>query len=203
VAGIVLAAGAGTRMGRPKGLMRTPDGTPWVSKAVAALAVGGCDPIYLVTGAQAEQVQALAPAAAEIVHAGDWSQGLGASLRAGLRAVQFRAAAPGRPVGTAQNGVARSTVVAVVITLVDTLGVTPDVVARLALEARPGVLARAGYHGVPGHPVLIGRDHWVGVIDSAAGDAGARAYLSGHDVTLVEASDVGSGEDYDTPDDLP
>jgi CTP:molybdopterin cytidylyltransferase MocA len=185
-AGILLAAGAGTRMGTPKGLLRTPDGTAWVSRAVAALAVGGCTPIFAVTGAAAEHVQALVPALAEIVVAADWSEGMGASLRAGLRAAQQRA--PGA--------------VAVIITLVDTPGVTAEAVARLQRLAAPAILARAYYHGVPGHPVLIGRDHWAGVIDSAIGDAGARSYLSERHVVLVESADIASGEDIDTPEGL-
>ena len=189
VAGILLAAGAGSRMGMPKGLLRTADGTPWVSRAVAALAAGGCVPILAVTGAQAEHVQALVPALAQIVVATDWNEGMGASLRAGLRALQSLP----------------PSVLAVIITLVDTPGVTPETVARLqrlAGSAGPGVLARAGYHGVPGHPVLIGREHWAAVIEAAIGDQGARSYLAGRDVVLVESADVGSGADVDTPDDL-
>jgi CTP:molybdopterin cytidylyltransferase MocA len=208
VAGILLAAGAGTRMGTPKGLLRTPDGTPWVSRAVAALAAGGCDPIFVVIGASAERVQTLVPALAEIIVATDWREGMGASLRAGLRAAQRRAAAPAGPFRMVAHGSSKQelpAVIAAIITLVDTPGVTPEVVARLAeLAGSAGseVLARAGYDGVPGHPVLIGRSHWVGVIESAAGDTGARSYLASRDVILVEAADVASGADFDTPEDL-
>ena len=189
MAGILLAAGAGTRMGKPKGLLRTPNGTAWVTRAIAALAAGGCAPILAVTGAQAEHVQALVPVLAKIVVATDWQQGMGASLRAGLTVIAEQTPAP----------------VAVIITLVDTPGVTPETVARLVALARsvgPGVLARAGYDGVPGHPVLLGREHWAGVMAAAVGDAGARPYLAGQHVVLVESADVGSGEDIDTPDDL-
>jgi CTP:molybdopterin cytidylyltransferase MocA len=176
-------------MGTPKGLLRTPTGTAWVTRAVAALAAGGCAPVLVVTGARAEHVQALVPTLAQIVVAVDWEQGMGASLRAGLKALAERVPTP----------------VAVIITLVDTPGVTPETVARLvelAGVAGPEVLARAGYDGVPGHPVLIGREHWAGVSAAARGDAGARPYLAEHDVVLVESADVGSGEDIDTPGDL-
>jgi CTP:molybdopterin cytidylyltransferase MocA len=40
------------------------------------------------------------------------------------------------------------------------------------------------------------------VIATASGDAGARGYLVQHGVTLVECSDIGSGEDIDTPEEL-
>ena len=66
----------------------------------------------------------------------------------------------------------------------------------------PAALARAAYQGVPGHPVVIGRDHWRGVLDVAAGDRGARDYLAAHDHALVECGDLATGRDVDTPDDL-
>jgi CTP:molybdopterin cytidylyltransferase MocA len=52
---------------------------------------------------------------------------------------------------------------------------------------------------MPGHPVLLGRDHWDGVIETAGGDQGARAYLSSREVTLVECGDLASGRDVDAP----
>jgi nicotine blue oxidoreductase len=61
----------------------------------------------------------------------------------------------------------------------------------------PGVLARAAYDGEPGHPVLLGRDHWPGVVASAAGDRGARDYLAAREVTLVECGDLATGHDRD------
>ena len=56
---------------------------------------------------------------------------------------------------------------------------------------------RAAYDGVPGHPVLIGRDHWDGVVASAVGDRGARDYLAAHGVALVECGDLATGVDVD------
>ena len=50
---------------------------------------------------------------------------------------------------------------------------------------------------MPGHPVLLGRDHWAGVAATATGDAGARDYLRGRDVTLVECGDLATGRDVD------
>jgi len=49
------------------------------------------------------------------------------------------------------------------------------------------------------NPVLLGRDHWPGVIDTATGDSGAREYLTAHPPLLVECGDIGSGEDVDRP----
>jgi nicotine blue oxidoreductase len=193
VVGLLLAAGAGRRMGAPKALLRDPDGQAWVARAVRALLGGGCTRVLVVAGAEAEQVSAVVAAAfsppgVSVVVAADWAQGMGASLRAGLGAVVAR------PAGAD----------AVLIALVDTPGVGPEVVCRLGAAAAPSVLARAAYRGLPGHPVLIGRDHWDGVRAGAAGDAGARYYLAARraQVRLVECGDVGDGRDLDTPADL-
>ena len=88
--------------------------------------------------------------------------------------------------------------------LVDLPGVGPEVIRRVRSAAGPAeaarrVLARAAFAGVPSHPVLLGRDHWPGVIETAVGDSGARAYLRAHPARLVECGDIGTGEDTDVP----
>ncbi len=78
--------------------------------------------------------------------------------------------------------------------MVDLPDVTAPVVRRLLdLPDSEDVLARATYDGTPGHPVLLGRAHWSGVIDTATGDRGARDYLAAHPVTLVECGDLATG----------
>lgn len=182
VAGLVLAAGSGSRFGTPKALVGTTQGSTWVARAVEVLRDGGCPSTYVVVGAEADRVRAAVPPAAQVVVADSWSEGMGASLRAGLAAV----------------GASETAAPAVLVMLVDTLGVTAGVVGRLLAGSAPGALARATYDGDLGHPVLIGRDHWSGVIESAVGDRGARAYLAAHAVDLVECGDLGSGADIDT-----
>jgi molybdenum cofactor cytidylyltransferase/nicotine blue oxidoreductase len=183
VAGVVLAAGAGVRMGGPKALVTGPDGVAWVTRACATLLAAGCDPVLAVLGAGAQQARALVPGSARVVIAADWADGMSASLRAGLIAVQRQAPQAD----------------AALITLVDTPDIGVDVIRRLAALAAPGALARARFAGRPGHPVLLGRDHWAGVIATAEGDAGARAYLAAHDTVDVDCTDLGSGLDADTP----
>ncbi len=164
-------------MGRPKALVEG-----WLPRAVASLA--GCDHVVAVLGAQAAAARALVPQGVEVVVAEDWDEGMGASLRAGLRHL------------------AGATATRCVVTLVDLPDVDARVVDRLLERPDdPSVLARSAYDGTPGHPVLLGRDHWAGVAATAEGDQGAKAYLRDRDVLLVECGDLATGRDQDTPQD--
>lgn len=181
VHGLLLAAGAGSRMGTPKALVRGTDGEPWLVRAVRTLTDGGCAQVDVVLGAAAEEaLPLLADTGASPVVAADWAAGMSASLRAGLTAVEASAAD------------------AVVVTLVDLPDVGADVVRRLLDPAPgPGTLRRASYDGRVGHPVVLGREHWAGVAAETDGDRGARGYLATHDVEVVECGDLATGEDVD------
>jgi nicotine blue oxidoreductase len=173
-------------MGGPKALVRF-DGEPLVRRAVEVLAGGGCAPLLAVLGAAADEVEPLLPSGVRAVIAPDWEEGMGASLRAGLAALERLDPVPA----------------AALVHLVDLPGVTPAAVARLAVRSSTDVLARAAYEGRPAHPVLLGRAHWPGIRESATGDSGARTYLSGHpDLELVECGDLAVPDDVDTPEQL-
>lgn len=176
VVGLLLAAGAGRRYGRPKALV-----SDWLVHGATALAAGGCDPVIVVVGARAEDARPLVPDEMITVVARDWHEGVGASLRAGLEAARATDAQ------------------AAMIHLVDLPDVGADVVSRLLASGGASVLARATYGGVPGHPVLVGRDHWSGLADSAVGDQGGRRYLLRHGVTGIDCSDLALGRDVDRP----
>jgi CTP:molybdopterin cytidylyltransferase MocA len=178
VVGLLLAAGAGERFGGPKALARDADGTSWLLRSVHALRP--CAEIVVVLGAEAPRASALLPMSVSRIRCDDWAEGMGASLRSGLEAIAY----------TDHD--------AVLVSLVDLPDVGGAVVARL-LDADHGraSLARAAYDGVPGHPVLLGRDHWAGVVETATGDRGARDYLATHDVELVECGDLATGADVD------
>ena len=183
VAGLLLAAGAGRRFGSPKALVPL-NGKLFVESAAELLQAAGCDPTVVVLGAAADEVRAKASLdGVTIVDNPDWESGMGSSLRTGLHAVGI--------------------VDAVVVLPVDTPGVTEAALHRLIALAEPKALARAVYDGKIGHPVLIGSDHFAGVLSSAAGDHGARDYLKANTVRHVECADVADGADVDHPGDLP
>ena len=177
VHGLLLAAGSGSRMGKPKALV---DG--WLSRSVDTLQAGGCHEVTVVLGAGAPEASALLAEAGIVVHevvARDWAEGMGASLRAGLASLPPDADAA-------------------LVTLVD----LPDVVRRVLAPADTDApdaqtLRRATYDGTPGHPVLLGRAHWAGVADSAAGDRGARDNLAAHGADADDCGDLATGEDQD------
>ncbi|MFD5819696.1 NTP transferase domain-containing protein [Streptomyces sp. NPDC127038] len=188
VAGLVLAAGGGRRLGgRPKALL-PHRGRPLVEHAVGVLRAGGCARVHVVLGARADAVRERASlAGCVLVDNPRWEEGMGSSLRAGL------------------DSLADSGAGAALVSLVDQPGIGPEAVARvLAVYASPLTLAAAAYDGERGHPVLFGAGHWAGIAATAVGDRGARAYLKAHDdlVTLVECGDVARAYDIDTEADL-
>ncbi|QIM20007.1 nucleotidyltransferase family protein [Phycicoccus sp. HDW14] len=189
--GLLLAAGAGRRMGGPKALVRPdPAGPTLLETALGRLSAAGLERVVVVLGAAAVETLPLALSLhAEAVVADDWEEGMGASLRAGLAHLDTDPEA---------------TVDAALVTLVDLLDVRADVHRRVIAAGGdgPDALARATYDGVAGHPVLLGRHHWAEVVRTAHGDRGARDHLAAHPPRLVECGDLASGRDADTPEAL-
>lgn len=183
VAGVLLAAGSGSRIGQPKALV-VVGGRTLAARGIALLRDGGADPVVVVTGA-ARLAEEAGPGVLT-VHNPDWASGMGSSLAAGLAAV---------PTGCA----------AAVVALADQPLVGPDAVGRLiAAHAAGAGVAVACYDGKPRNPVLISREHWPEVIALAAGDVGARPFLRARPelVTHVECADTGRPDDIDSPEDL-
>jgi CTP:molybdopterin cytidylyltransferase MocA len=178
-AGLLLAAGEGSRLGRPKALVEV-GGQTLAERGVALLRDGGADPVLIVTGAVPVTI-----ASARTVYNPDWRTGMGSSLAAGLRALGDCSA--------------------VVVALADQPLVGAQAVRRLIAAWRDGAtVAVAAYDGKPRNPVLIAREHWDSVLELATGDAGARPFLRAHPelVRLIECGDTGSAYDVDTPEDL-
>jgi CTP:molybdopterin cytidylyltransferase MocA len=149
LSGVVLAAGASARMGRPKTLLPFA-GRPLLQHAVDAVAGSRLDELVLVLGAEAEAVRAALalPRALRVVALADASAGLSASLRAGLAAADPRADAGAVLLGD-QPGVDAA--------LVDR--VADAFLAGGRPAARPFFRDARGRR-VPGHPVLLARRLW-------------------------------------------
>jgi CTP:molybdopterin cytidylyltransferase MocA len=186
VAGLLLAAGGGSRLGRPKAMVEI-GGRLLVDRVADVLAAAQCAPVVVVLGAEAAQVVAGADLAGAVVVVNeDWPSGMGSSLRTGLRALSDH------------------DVDAAVVALVDQPRVTHRVVRRL-IESRDAASAVvASYGGENRNPVLLARSVWEDVCAMAVGDVGARAWLRAHPdhVVAIACDDLGSDVDIDTPDDL-
>ena len=147
VAGVLLAAGEGSRLGQPKALVEI-GGQRLADRGVALLRAGGAAPVVLVTGAAAVDVPGTV-----VVHNPAWSTGMGSSLTAGLAALR---SLPQDVCGAA------------VIALADQPLVGPESVRRLIAAHTGGAgIAVAAYDGRPRNPVLIAREHWDEVLAMA------------------------------------
>lgn len=187
VAGLVLAAGEGRRLGTPKALVRV-DGQLLVERAVATLSDAGCSPVVVVLGAAATEVARTADLGDAVVVVNDgWTSGMASSLCTGLTALADLHAS------------------AAVVLLVDQPQVGPELVRRLVAHHSDGVAAvSVSYDGHRRNPVLLDASVWGAVMATAEGDMGARRWLDTHgdEVVLVACDDLGSDLDIDTPQDL-
>lgn len=219
--GLLLAAGAGTRMGRPKALVVDERG-PWLTRAVATLLDGGCDRVVVVLGAGATEARALLAADPRLLPvetpAADGMTGA-FSADPRLLGVDGRARASVVVADDWADGLAASLRAGLqalsatdpeearlaLVTLVDYPGLPSSAVARLLsppaadLPLGPGALRQSVFHGRPGHPVVVGRSHWSALAASLTGDRGAGPYLRAHAAEPVDCSDLWDGRDVDAP----
>jgi nicotine blue oxidoreductase len=164
IAAVVLAAGEASRFGRPKQELLLPHVLRRIRRAKV-------DDVVVVLGAHE-----LAVESARVVKCPDWARGAGASLRCGLASLPPEAEAA-------------------VVCLADGPLIAPEAIDRVlaAWRAGAGDVVAAGYGGVRGHPVVLGRRAWAEIPDE-----GARALRP----ALVPCDDLGFPEDVDTEEDL-
>lgn len=194
IAGLVLAAGGGSRFGRPKAEI-VVGGRRLVDHAAESCVRAGLSPVVVILGAALLTPMPLAEGpdgqAAEVrlVENTEWTTGMASSLKAGLAVLQ-----------------ADLDVEAVVVTLVDTPSVGAEHLSRIASALRVGATAAvATYEGRARTPAGLTREVWADVASAVAGDEGARGWLRAHPrlVSDVECADLGPWTDIDTRSDLP
>jgi molybdenum cofactor cytidylyltransferase len=180
-AGLILAAGAGTRFGSTKQLAQLR-GRPLLEHAIEAMLGTALERVVVVLGHEASLIHSRVDfGRAAVVVADDWATGQAASLRRGISAVEDADA--------------------VVITLGDQPFITSEVITA-SLAQLPGYDAvRAIYDGRPGHPVVFGRPV-MAAVGAIRGDVGAREILANFRVNRWEASHLASAVDVDTPEEL-
>jgi molybdenum cofactor cytidylyltransferase len=176
--GVILAAGGSTRFGEGPKLLAALDERPVLEHVIGpACSLSELERVVVVLGGDAQLLrEGIDFGRAEPVLCADWQQGMSRSLRRGVAAL-----AP---------------VERVMVLLGDNPTVTPELLRRFVTA--PGG-ARAVYHGVPGHPVVLGRVQ-LDRLEDVQGDIGARRLLAG--CRQIECGDIASGADVDTVVDL-
>lgn len=161
IAAVVLAAGGSARMGHPKQLI-VHEGQPLVARAATAALEAGADPVIVVLGAHAAEIQAALTRLAGLTSVVNpaWESGLASSLATGLRVALQDDSCDG-----------------VLVTLADQPLIDAAILRRLLASFHGGArLVASGYEGMPGVPALFGREH-VPELLSLTGDAGAGPWL--------------------------
>ena len=185
---IVLAAGASTRMGRPKQLL-TYGGHTFLRNAAEMAAASVCRPILVVLGAYADQLQSeIDGLLVQPVVNERWAEGMGSSIRAGLEALKY----------CDREGAAK----AVVLMLCDQPFVTTANINELVTAYRSsgkGIIA-SEYGGIAGVPALFGHEYFADLA-ALSGTAGAKQIIAAHASEVMRVPFPQAATDVDTPED--
>jgi len=183
---VLLAAGASSRLGQPKQLVRI-EGEPLLRRAVRMACEAGCDPVAVVLGYEAEWMRgALDGLAAMPVVNEEWREGIGSSLRFGVAALIGLDACPGN----------------ILVLVCDQVALSAELLrGLLRIHGSDGSITATRYGGRLGVPAVFSSDFFPELL-AVAGDRGAREILERH-ARQVRAVDFPGGElDLDTPEQL-
>lgn len=183
-AGIVLAAGDGSRLGGRAKALLPHRGRPLLHSVVDALGQGGCDEVIVVTGAYADEVTAVCPPGATLVYNSRWEIGMSTSLQCGVDA------AAGADV--------------IALTVVDFPGINADLVRAVLGAHETGTVTLPKFGDRPGHPVVFDVVDAVAAASQATGDEGARSFLHRNRdrVRRLDCAGLADPGDIDTVEDL-
>jgi molybdenum cofactor cytidylyltransferase len=181
---VVLAAGASTRFGSPKQLVRL-SGRPLLHTAVTRAAEVTGNALIVVLGAGAAQLAPLLKhSAGSIVINHHWREGIASSIRAAVARLP-------------------ATCAGVMLILADQAAVSADDLKRLAgtWRKQPHYIVAALYGGVCGAPAIFPRTSFR-ELAQLRGDAGARTLLRRNADRIIRVPMPSAALDVDTPEDL-
>ncbi|HVC91628.1 MAG TPA: nucleotidyltransferase family protein [Acidobacteriaceae bacterium] len=190
VPAIVLAAGASSRLGQPKQLLRLPPfgGDTLIDHAIGLARAAGADPIFVVIGAHADEIQQQSQLPdCTVLRNESWAEGMASSIRVGISVViQKMPAASGA-----------------IFLVCDQPGLTTEHLRQLltAHMSKPENIAASRYAGRPGVPAVFPRALFPALLQ-LNGDRGARSIFEqpGLGIHTIEFP---QGEwDIDSPEDL-
>lgn len=183
---IILAAGAATRMGRPKQLL-SYQGRSLILHAVEVALASLCQPIVVVLGAYVEQIKPeLMPKAVQVVENSQWQEGMSSSIRAGISMLLKT----------------NSKLDAVIISLADQPLVSPQIFNQLiqSYQETQKVIVASKYNETTGVPALFSNALFPELMQ-LEGDKGAKALIQKYIDTGVILLIPEAAIDIDTPDD--
>jgi len=189
VAGIILAAGASTRIGEPKQLLKV-EGETLLDRMLDHALNSALDYVVLVLGFQAQQIKEglktdLRHPGLKIVENKQHAEGISSSIIAGLSAVE-----------DAYDHI--------MILLADMPFITTTLINRLLHQYLASRLALGAIStkGRRSHPVILGRQFY-GELHRLKGDLGARGLFRKYadQLCLVETEEDYEDVDIDTPED--
>ena len=178
VAGAVLAAGDGSRMGTPKGELVVND-ERLVDRAVRVVRAAGCQPVLAIVRAGTQVPDA------RVVINPDPARGLRSSLVLAVDEI------------SADGGVD-----AFAVLLADLPGVGADAIRTVVEAWRPGRIGVGSYAGRRGHPTVMSPALWREAVSLAEPDEGAKRLLATRPELVDEIEVDGDPADLDTPQDL-
>ena len=181
---VVLAAGASTRLGRPKQLEQV-GGQPALQRVVSnAIAVAG-SAVTVVLGAHAADITRMFQhSSAAVLINRQWQEGIGASIRCGI------------------NSLSQGCDAALLL-LGDQAAVTASDLKRLiaAWNGQDTVLAASAYAGQLGVPAIFPRWSFTELLQ-LHGDQGAKAIINRHSSRVLRVPMANASYDLDTDDDV-
>ncbi len=188
VAIILLAAGASTRMGRPKLLLRYGSRS-FLRHAAEVAAASICRPILVVLGAYANQLQSeIDDLPVRSVINERWADGMGSSIQVGVGALKTYDRADNTE--------------ALVLMLCDQPFVTAAVIHNLvtAFRSNGKSISASEYGGTLGVPAVFGREYFA-ALAALSGAAGAKHIIAAHASEVMRVPFPQGATDVDTPED--
>lgn len=184
IAGVLLAAGSGTRFGTDKLMHRLADGRALGVAAATSLIAAVPHSVAVVRAEAGPLERALRELGFCIVHAPYAGAGMGTNLAHAVRALPQ--------------------VAGIVVALADMPFIQARTIGEVVAKLRAGAAIAAPYYaGRRGHPVGFSA-RWRPLLEDSSGDEGARAIVARAHARLarIDCDDAGAIHDIDTPADL-
>lgn len=205
IAGVVLAAGASTRLGSPKQLVVDANGESLVHRAARQLVDAGCTPVLVVVGAASEEVvHALGDLRIALVANDEWKEGVASSIRSAVAAARAHDHT-NKETAAALGSELEIAIDALLLTTCDMPTVGVQHLQALCAAYNGGAKRVASRYvttdgaATVGIPAIVGAREWA-VLEALRGDRGAKRLFYEDGTVTVDL--VGGNFDIDGPADV-